>query len=671
MDSKYSKLFEPIKIGGVEIKNRFFMAPMGNFGYTDEFGAPTEALIDYFTERAKGGIGLLMTGFCVVNENIEQVETPSILVIKDNPKEFIIKASMLTEKVHAYDSKIFLQLTAGFGRGANIVKVNKRIAPSDIENKHDKTKQHKAMTLEEIQYLIKSYKDAALIAKQCGFDGVEVHAVHEGYLLDQFTVECTNHRTDEYGKTREGRYRIAGDIVKAIKEACGDKFPVSIRYTVKHYMKSLEEGMLPEEHETAKEFGRDTDEGVTLAKYLEESGYDALNVDIGSYEAHYLCHPNIFTKDGLYLDAASEVAKEVNIPILVAGRMDNPDMALEAVSTHKCDMVGLGRPSLADPYIVNKIKNGETKRIRHCISCNYGCITNRMKHYNVKCAINPQCYMESKNALKLAISKKRVVVVGGGPAGMQAALTAAMRGHLVTLYEKKSKLGGNMNYAGAILYKHHIIELINWFKNELNCYGVDIRLNTEVDEETLKYLKADALIVATGSNARSLDFDGSNAGNVIFAHESYQRSDIGQNVVVVGAGPIGMETAIWLSKKGKYVSVVEYTDKIMGGKGNVAGGDYSMVMNYIKYYNITMYLNSYISKLESNNAVIRAVKTDKNSTIKADTVILAVGYQPENQLYNKIRNSCSIKEIYNIGDSKNVANIYYAIHEAYEIANNI
>ena len=671
MGNKYSELFNPIVIGGVEIKNRFFMAPMGNFGYTDEFGAPTQTLIDYFTERAKGGMGLLFTGFCVVDENIEKVETPSILVIKEDPTEFIKKASLLTEKVHAYDSKIFLQLTAGFGRGANIVKVNKRIAPSDIANKHDKTKLHKEMTLEEINNLVEAFGRAALIAKKCGFDGVEVHAIHEGYLLDQFTVECTNHRTDKYGGTREGRYSISSEIVKSIKEACGEKFPVSVRYTVKHYMKSLEEGMLPEEADEAKEYGRDIEEGILLAKYLEAAGYDALNVDIGSYESHYLSHPNVFTKDALYLDVAEVLTKEVNIPILVAGRMDNPDLALDAVATNKCDMVGLGRPSLADPYIVNKIKNNEVDRIRHCISCNYGCITNRMKHNTVMCAINPQCYMERTNSLNPLLHKKRVVVIGGGPAGMQAALTAAMRGHIVTLYEKSSRLGGNMNYGGAILYKHHILELIKWFNNELNRYGVDIRLNTNVDDEFIKNLYTDVLIVATGSNAKSIEFEGSDSENVAFAHDSYFKDNLGDNIVLVGAGAIGMETAIWLSKANKKVSVVEFTNNYMGGKGNVAGGDYTMVRDYIKYYNINMNYNSLVTKFENNTVYIQNIIDSKISELPADNVILSVGYNSNNELYKKIRSSCSIKEIYNVGDSKDVANIYFAIHDAYEIANNI
>lgn len=294
--TQYEKLLEPITIGGVTIKNRFFMSPMGNFGHVDTEGALTDEGIDYYVERAKGGIGLIITGYCIADEEIEEAQTPSILVIKKNPLIFIQKCSQLTERVHAYGSKIFLQLTAGFGRTARVVKVNKKIAPSDTTNMYDPSIQHRAMTTQEVKDMVESFGCAAALAQKCGFDGVEIHALHEDYLLDQFTMECWNQRTDEYGSSFENRYRLPCEIVQKIKEVCGKRFPVTIRYSVKHYIKDERTGILPEQENDIPEIGRDVEEGLRAAKYLQNAGYDGFDSDIGSCEAHYLSHPNNFTK---------------------------------------------------------------------------------------------------------------------------------------------------------------------------------------------------------------------------------------------------------------------------------------------------------------------------------------------------------------------------------------
>ena len=672
MSEKYAKLFEPIKIGGVEIKNRFFMSPMGNFGYVDEQGALTDAAVDFYVERAKGGMGLIFTGFCIADEGIEDAETPSIMVIRKNSLIFVQKASVLTEKVHAYGSKIFLQLTAGFGRAAKVVKVNKKIAVSDTENMYDASIKHKAMTTEEVKAMIQSFGEAARLAKKCGFDGVEIHALHEGYLLDQFTMEYFNKRTDEYGGSFENRYRVACEIVQTIKKACGNDFPVTLRYSVKHFMKSLREGILPEEADSVEEMGRDVPEGLKAAKLLQEAGYDAFDSDVGCYEAHYWSHPNIFLRDGMYLDLSAKLAEAVDVPVLVAGRMDNPDFALDAVESGKCDMIGLGRPALADPYLVDKIKFDETERIRHCISCNYGCLVNIFNKSTIRCAINPQCYMEKSNGLNPVAQKKKVAVIGGGPAGMQAALTSAMRGHDVSLYEKKGKLGGNLHNAGAILSKHHIGELVEWFKTELDHHGVDITLNSEINAEMINGLDADVLFVATGSKARSFKIPGSDQDNVFLAHETYTKPEIvGDNVTIIGAGQIGMETAIWLARMGKNVSVVEFTDTIMGGSEVTPHGDIDMVESYIKFYHIDMNMNTKVTAIDGSTVKIEKVETGDASTIEADTILIAVGYESVNGLYSSIKDACTIKKMHHIGDSNRVANIYYAVHDAYELANNI
>lgn len=528
------------------------------------------------------------------------------------------------------------------------------------------------MTTQEVKDMIDSFGRAAQIAQKCGFDGVEIHALHEDYLLDQFTMEQWNHRTDQYGGSFENRYRVPCEIVQKIKGVCGKNFPVTLRYSVKHYMKDGHAGILPEQENTVPEAGRDLEEGLKAARWLQKAGYDGFDSDIGSCEAHYLSHPNIFTKDGIYLDLSAKLQEAVDVPVMVAGRMDEPDMALEAVKNGKCQMIGLGRPALADPYLVSKLKRNQPETIRHCISCNYGCITNIFNKSTVWCAVNPQCYAERRNALRPILKKKKVVVVGGGPAGMEAALVSALRGHEVTLYEKTDHLGGNLLYAGATLYKHHILELIEWFTTEMNNHGVQIVLNHEITVEELEGRDADVVFVASGSKARAFHIPGTDQDHVFYAHEVYYNQEkLGDKVTVIGGGQIGMETAVWLAKLGKQVSVVEFTDQIMGGTKNAPVGDIEMAHLYADYYKMHMNMNTKATEISGNSVKIEGVKDGSRDEIPSDTVLIAVGYESVNDIYPNFVKNTSVPEVYNVGDSNHVANIYYAIHDAYELANNI
>ena len=461
-------------------------------------------------------------------------------------------------------------------------------------------------------------------------------------------------------------------MIQKIKEVCGKNFPVTLRYSVKHYMKDGKTGILPEQENTVHEAGRDLEEGLKAARWLQEAGYDGFDSDIGSCEAHYLSHPNIFTKDGIYLDMSAKLQAAVDVPVMVAGRMDEPDMALDAVKSGKCQMIGLGRPALADPYLVSKLEKNQPERIRHCISCNYGCITNIFNKSTVWCAINPQCYAERRNALRPILKKKKVVVVGGGPAGMEAALISVVRGHEVILYEKTDHLGGNLVYAGATLYKHHILELVEWFKTEMNNNGVQVVMKHEMTAGELEDQNADVVFIASGSKARPFHIPGTEKDHVFYAHEVYyDQEKLGDKVTVIGGGQIGMETAIWMAKLGKQVSVVEFTDQIMGGTKNTPIGDIEMAHLYTDYYDIHMYMNTKASKITENSVEIEGVKDGSKEEIPADTVLIAVGYEPVNDIYPEFVKNTSVPEVYNVGDSNHVANIYYAIHDAYELANNI
>lgn len=408
MLDRHAPLFQEISIGSCKIKNRYAMAPMGTFGMTDAAGIMNEDCIKYYVERAKGGAGLIITGMCIIEDRFEKNAPTGVPLFSASVDHKILRERMLrlTEGVHTYGCKIFLQMSAGFGRAAHLgLFCGGAVAPSETPNRFKPEITHRALTLSEIQCCIDSFAREAAFAKSVGFDGVEIHALHEGYLLDQFATEFFNRRTDQYGGSFENRYRFSIDILKGVKSACGDEFPVSLRYSPKHYMKGVGQGALP--GEDFAELGRDMPEGLRAAAYLEKAGYDALDVDLGCYDAHFWSHPPVFFRDGMYLEAAALIKQTVNIPVLVSGRMDDPDFGAQAIRAGQCDMVALGRPLLADPELPQKVFRGEPERVRTCISCNYGCSVRIRTEGTIGCAVNAQCARERTRILVSSALRKR------------------------------------------------------------------------------------------------------------------------------------------------------------------------------------------------------------------------------------------------------------------------
>jgi 2-enoate reductase len=359
MQGKYQKLFEPLTVGKLILKNRLSMAPLGMVAMADPCGGFSENAQDYYIERAKGGIGLIVTG--ITNVNYDEMASLIMPCAAYNPLMFAKSCAPMNEIIHAFGTKILLQLTGGFGRVAIPALMKKAIAPSDQENRWDPSIHHKAMTGNDIRKLIASFITCAVIAKESKFDGVEIHAVHEGYLLDQFAISLYNNRTDEYGGELTGRLKITTDIVKGIKAACGEDFPVSLRYSLKSFVKSIRHGALP--GEVFVEQGKDIAEGIEAAKILEKAGYNLLNVDAGTYDSWYWNHPPMYFEKGMYREFGKILKQNVNIPIILAGRMDDPEIACEAIGTC-CDIIGYGRPLLADPFLPEKIRTGNLEDIR-------------------------------------------------------------------------------------------------------------------------------------------------------------------------------------------------------------------------------------------------------------------------------------------------------------------
>lgn len=633
---------------------------MGPVGYADSFGAFNQRLQDYYVERAKGGIGLIITGICSVDVDIEGLAKPGLPCPTQAPLAFIHAAYQMNERVHAHGAKIFIQLTGGLGRSALPGFVSKCIAPSENGNRFNPNVIHREMTKEEIKNLIQKFVMSAAISKQSGFDGVEIHAVHEGYLLDQFAIPIFNRRTDEYGGSLENRLRVATDIVKGIKAACGKDFPVSLRYSLKSCMKGLRQGGLPgEEYEEA---GRDIEEGIEAAKLLVEAGYDALNVDAGTYDSWYWNHPPMYFEEGMYREFGKILKEHVSVPIILAGRMENPDLATEALKTNCCDIIGLGRQLLTDPYYPEKIRTGRLDEVRPCLGCHEGCL-GRIGNAPVSCAVNPSCGRETIYGLTPARKSKKFLIIGGGPAGMESARVLAERGHQVILCEKNSELGGNLVPGSIPHFKRYDRALINWYKKQLEMLGVDVRLNCPVSAETAASYQADEIIVASGSVPVELTFGGTKkpaAANEVLLGKVKR----GKTAAIIGGGLVGCETGLWLAEQGTDVTVFEITPDILGGPHGLPHMNRFMLEDLLKFHKVKILTNTRITSV--NEGSVTYENADGTGEIPAETVISAVGYKENNGLYESLKNSDWI--VHNIGDSQKVHNIMYAIWNAYEVA---
>ncbi len=667
METKYSNLFEPIKIGSLEIKNRFVMAPMGPSGLCSEDGSFNEQGIEYYVERAKGGTGLIITGVTYVENEIEKCTMPSMPCPTINPGNFIKTAKVLTERVHAYNSKIFLQLTMGFGRVSipTLVGGVQPIAPSAISHKWVPTIKCRELTIEEIETYIKKFGESAAIAKEAGFDGIEVHAVHEGYLLDQFTISLFNKRTDKYGGSLQNRLRLPIEILKSIKNSCGEDYPVSLRYSVKSYVKGLNDGALP--GEKFEEKGRDLKEGLEVAKILEEAGYDAFNSDAGTYDSWYWNHPPMYFKKGMYLSLNEKLKQVLKVPVITAGRMDNPDLASDAIATGKTDMIALGRPLLADAYIPRKIKEEKIKNIRPCLSCHDGCMGRLATGGGISCAVNPSTGREKDFELHTVKEIKNVMVIGGGVAGCEVARVCAIRGHKVSLYEKTNKLGGNIIPGGVPDFKEDDRALVKWYENELKENNIDIHFNIAVTKDLTDKLNPDVIIVATGSTPKILNLEG-NKNKVYTAQDVLLGNKTpGDSTVILGGGLVGCETALWLVKQGKKVTIVEALDDILASGPEICHANSQMLRDLLAFYKVDIKTKSILSKVADDGAII--IEDDKEVTIPADSVILSVGYNSEKSLYNELK--FNDKEVYLLGDAREVRNILTAIWDAFEVGRNI
>jgi len=683
MDKQYEALFTPWKVGKVEIKNRIVMCPMGGtslFGWFELGGCHFDKeAAKFFLERAKNNVGLIIPGIAPLRDTFWGKW------LWQNPKMFK-ELKVFMDEIHATGAKLFVQLTAGMGRSWAITDLiaplhknkftrailkpvldtsHELASPSPLPSRWDPEITTPEMTKEQIHEIIEAFAKTAKLCMDAGVDGVEVHAVHEGYLLDQFTMEWTNKRTDEYGGSFENRFRFPVEVVKAIKEACGEDFPVSLRYSVESKVKGFRQGAVPGEEYT--EVGRCMAESEKAAKYLQDAGYDMLNADNGTYDSWYWAHPPMYMPQNCNLEDVAHIKKFVDIPVVCAGRME-PDVGAQAIAEGRIDAMGVARQFLVDPEWITKLIDDRLEDIKPCICCHSGCFnfSSSKGHANTqdlhdtmhlaRCALNAETMQSTVHYIKPARKAKRVAIIGGGIGGMESALVCAKRGHKVTLYERSDKLGGVFIAAAAPSFKEKDKALITWYERELKRYpNIEVRLNAYVND--VGGLDADEVIVATGSTANRIPVKGIDLG-IQAVDFLLGKKEVGQNVVIIGGGLTGCEIAYELYLQGKNPTIVEMKDDLIDVKG-VCLANTSFLRDFFNANKVPVHLETKLCEVHADGVTV-AGKDGQQFKIDADNVILSTGYRPA-PLAEKGRHT------HLVGDCDKVGNLRTVIWQAWDV----
>lgn len=629
------KLFEKTRIGSMKLKNRIVMGPMGTTGEAD--GSYCAEGIRYFEERAKGGTGLIITGANVVTTKYEPRPCTEL-----SNFHHVERLNMLIERCHHYGAKVCVQISPGLGRQQFTDPFTPPYSASECNAFWFSNLKCKPFSKEEIKDLVEKVGFSASLAKMAGADAVELHA-YGGYLLDQFHSKQWNMRTDEYGGDLKNRMRFTLECIEAIRKNVGPKFPILVKFTPVHRV----------------EGGRELDEGLEMAKILEKANIDALHVDVGCYEAWYKAISTVYEKEEHQMDVVAAIKEQAGIPVLGQGKMFDPQKAESAIVEGKTDYIVLGHQMLADPEWANKVKEGNTLDIVPCIGCNE-CLLAGFSGKHYYCAVNPLCYAEDSFGLpKPDGTKKSILVIGGGPGGMSAAMTAAKRGFDVELWEKSSKLGGNLWAAGLPTFKHDVLKLITYMERQVIKLGVTVRLNKEATKDEVVKGNFDKVVLATGSGPVMPPIKG--IENAVPANDYLLGlKQPGKKVVVIGGGLVGCETAAYMKEMAQEVTIVEMLDDILVIADHCLNNDQAL-RAMIKERNIGVVGNAKVTQISKEG--ITYIKDDKENFLACDTVIIAAGYYPNNKLEEQLDEA--LKDLTVVGDAEAPRKIITAVHEGY------
>ena len=667
--TQLTKLFEPGTIGKMEVKNRIVMAPAGTAGHGPE-GEITDKVIDYYVERAKGGVGFIIAQSSLILKDALAPGRPSMYDDK-----FIPKLRELSDAVHQNGAKVAFQivhhgkLLTQYRENAPDPSAIRAIAPSAIPRLRrvtdaatvegagaalwvrDNTPPDEA-TKEDIKRLVEAFAEAARRVKEAGFDAVEIHGGH-GYLISQFLSPLDNIRTDEYGGSVETRARFACEVIEAVRRKVGPDFPVIFRISGSDYM----------------EGGINIKDSARQAPLFVDAGADALHISASQQGSIQWQYPSFLFPKGTLVSDAEAIKKAVKVPVIAVGKLSDPIYAEEVLRQGKADFIAIARGLMADPELSNKAKEGRFEDIRPCVYC-LNCFNlrphlNYVLTYGIPCTVNPAKQREREFALTTTTSPKKVMVAGGGLAGMEAARTLAERGHEVVLYEASDKLGGQWYIASRQPQKtEDYFPLLAYLERGLNKAKVTVKLNTEVTPEMVKEAKPDAVVVATGAVPQTLDVEGADGKNVVQAVDVILgKAKVGKRVVVVGGRYLGMEIADQLADQGKEVYLT--TRSLLGR--DMERNLYLELRNRLIEKGVHMFQNCPLVEIKENGTYM-AFNGDL-VFLKADTVVLAVGMKSQNQLAASLKDV--ISELYTIGDCVTPRDALYAIHEGAEIARQI
>ena len=682
MNPKYQALFTPWKIGNVEIKNRIVQCSMGGtslFGWLEPCHFDKEAA-NHLLERSKHNVGLVLPGMQCVRDTMGK------RWLYQNDKMFRELAEWMPE-FHKYGGKLFVQLAAGFGRSmaindmmVNLLKnptLGKLAKPfldveyccasaSETPNRWAEGINSRPMTVEEIHELVEAFGKTAKKLRDAGVDGVEIHAVHEGYLLDQFTIANWNYRKDEYGGSFENRFRFPVEIVQCIHRYAGEDFPVSLHYSVVSKTKGWCKGAMPGEEYV--EFGRDMEESEKAVKYLEEAGYAMFNCDNGTYDAWYWAHPPQYMPDNCNITEVEHIKNYTNAPVVCAGRME-PAFAAQEIEAGRIDAVAIARQNLVDPEWVDKILEGREENIKPCIRCHNGCF-NFAKYkgtaniqsmedslHLARCALTPPTMQHERYKIVPTKNPKKVAIVGGGIGGMECALVLKRRGHVPTIFEKTGELGGMFLTASAMSFKENDRELVQWYLREIGRQGIDVRFHAEVND--LGTLRGyDEIIVATGSVPRNMpDVKGFDR-TVTLTELLREKKEVGDKVMFFGGGQSACEAAYEMILQGKHPMIVEYAKDLVPAQ-NVCLANASFLRDMMEYKNVPVYLESTITEIGDGYVIVRH-KDGTIENVACDNVVNGIGFVPT-PVGEKARN------VHRVGDCVVIGNLRTAIWRAWDV----
>ncbi|HEY56639.1 MAG TPA: FAD-dependent oxidoreductase [Dehalococcoidia bacterium] len=665
-------MFEPGRIGRLWLKNRIIMAPLWTrLPEPDEEGRVGQRYIDYCVARARGGVGLIITTQMRTSRKWEaSVGEPAVSSLR-----CIAWLNDLAEAVHDYGTKLCVQLCPGFGRNQPpdpALPHGGTIAPSPIPNLRDPGIICRELAVEEVEQMVRDFEFSSRVISAAGIDAIELHA-HLGYLIDEFMTPLWNKRTDKYGGDLAGRLRFPLELIEAVKRGAGKDFPISFRYGLSHYLPG----------------GRDIEEGLEIARRLEAAGVSVLHIDAGCYDSPGWGQPPTTRPPGCLVPLAEMTKRAVSIPVIAVGKLGDPELAERVLQEGKADFIALGRPLLADPDWPQKVRQGNLEDIVPCTGCHEGCLKRLVDGKRISCAVNPACGQERELTISPAEREKTVLVVGGGPAGMEAARVAALRGHGVTLWEKGHTLGGNLISTAIPDFKYEYQHLLDYLITQVGKLGVTIEFGMEATLELVQRMNPDVAIIATGatpvtepvkcsrcgicdtskfepaacyiSRIKGLK-SGLAKGAVITSVEALlARKEVGESVVVVGGGRVGCETALWLARKGKKVSVI-VRHEAMRDMFWMNAADVADLLNDAGARVLT-----YRDVLEvTDKGVVIAGEPGDRSTLEADTVILALRLKSDSGLVEALQGK--LPEVYAIGDCVAPRLVMDAVREGFRTA---